>query len=484
MSKESWSTSERAVANLQLDPKNPRISGNVAGNSPRDLIKHLFEHDKAMEVAQSIATRGYFPNEPLLAVREGDLLVVVEGNRRLAALKALREPSLLDGTAGRAIERLSRQLEDPGEISTVPVTIAPSRRATDRQIAGRHVGTPVLPWQAENRASFILNKLAEGYTDAELSSQLGFSLPDIAAARRTRSIAEMARSVDLPAPLKEKLNNPRSKILTTLERIFDSSVGRKHLMVEPDAAHGIRGVTSKAEFLKGFTRLVRDIASGKESSRTLNKNEDIDDYFKKRIGNDRPEKKNATFVPSDIVGGTDDADPPNRKKTAEARVSQKLDKNVIPKRFRITFGNDRLRDIRNELVKLDRERFPNAGAVLLRVFLELSIISYFERVGELKSIVTRIEEKEGRRLPFGVPTLRQLIPEVIRIAKANLNHHDAARVEKAIRYDAAAPFTVSELHAFVHQADLPSARDILQFWARTEPLFNLLLSTATGSEKA
>lgn len=60
-----------------------------------------------MEVAESIATRGYFPNEPLLAVR----LIVIEGNRRLAALKALREPGLLEGAKHTQIERLSRRIQ-------------------------------------------------------------------------------------------------------------------------------------------------------------------------------------------------------------------------------------------------------------------------------------------------------------------------------------------------------------------------------------
>ena len=67
------------------------------------------------------------------------------------------------------------------------------------------------------------------------------------------------------------------------------------------------------------------------------------------------------------------------------------------------------------------------------------------------------------------------MPEIIRIAKNKLTKADALKVEKAIRYDSAAPFTLSELHGFVHQADLPSARDILQFWNRTEPLFRLML---------
>ena len=45
---------------------------------PREIIQYLFEHDKALEVAQSTAARGHFPNEPLLVITENDQLVVVE----------------------------------------------------------------------------------------------------------------------------------------------------------------------------------------------------------------------------------------------------------------------------------------------------------------------------------------------------------------------------------------------------------------------
>lgn len=162
MATTKWITKRRSVAVLHLDAKNPRLGRETSARAPREIVQYLFEHDKALEVAQSIATRGYFPNEPLLAIQDGDRVVVVEGNRRLAALKALREPGLLSGPMQRNVERLSRQIEDPGEIASVPVTLAPSRRATDRQIAGRHVGTPVLAWQAENRASFRLLAIFSG----------------------------------------------------------------------------------------------------------------------------------------------------------------------------------------------------------------------------------------------------------------------------------------------------------------------------------
>jgi hypothetical protein len=476
MTTNRWPTTRHSVASLHLDAKNPRLGRETSARAPREIIQYLFEHDKALDVAQSIAARGFFPNEPLLAIKENDQIVVVEGNRRLAALKALREPGLLEGSMHRQLERLSRQIENPNDIASVPVTFAPSRRATDQQIAGRHVGTPVLAWQAENRASFILDKLAEGYTNDQIRDQLGFKLADIQAARQTRAIADMARSLDLPEEVKARLENPRAKLFTTLERVFDSSVGREYLKVEPDSDHGIRGMTTKAEFLRGFKKLVTDVALGKQSSRTLNTNEDIQNYFESWNPKELPAKQRGTFVPADIVQGRSVASPGRKPEPAIGpKKSMQLSKTVLPRDFKVRFGNDRLRDIRFELIKLKRDDFPNAGAVLLRVFFELAVLNYLERVGELPGIIKRIEEKEQRKLPFGAPTMRQLVPEIKRIANSKLATADAIKVEKAIRYDPSAPFTISELHGFVHQSDLPSARDIFQFWNRTEPLFRLML---------
>jgi len=476
MATNDWSTKPRLVASLHLDAKNPRLGRETTARAPREIIQYLFEHDKAMEVAQSIAARGYFPNEPLLAIKENDQLVIVEGNRRLAALKALREPGLLEGSMYRQIERLSRQIEDPNDVARVPVTLGPTRRATDRLIAGRHIGTPVLAWQAENRASFILEKLAEGYTNDQLSDQLGFNLTDIQAARQTRAIADMARSLDLPEEVEAKLENPRAKIFTTLERVFDSSVGREYLKVEPDADHGLRGTTTKAQFLRGFKKLVTDVALGRQSSRTLNKNEDIQTYFESWDPKELPIKKRGSFVPADIIEGRSVASTSLKPKPrAAAKKPQHLSNKVLPRDFKVRYGNDRLRDIRRELGKLKREEFPNAGAVLLRVFFELAVLDYLQRIGELPKIVEKLEKKEKRKLPFGAPTMRQLAPEITRIARSKLKRMDSIKVEKALRYDASAPFTISELHGFVHQSDLPSARDILQFWIRTEPLFRLML---------
>ena len=474
MATDIWPTKRRLVVSLHLDAKNPRLGREITARAPREIIQYLFEHDKAMEVAQSIAARGYFQNEPLLGIKENDQFVIVEGNRRLAALKALRQPGLLDGSMCRQIERLSRQIEDPNDIARVPITLAPSRRATDRLLAGRHIGTPVLAWQAENRASFILDKLAEGYTNDQLRDRLGFSLADIQDARQTRAIADMARSLDLPEEVKVKVDNPRAGVFTTLKRVFDSSVGREYLKVVPDPEHGLRGATTKAQFLRGLKKLVTDIALGMQSSRTLNKSDDILKYFKSWDPKELPAKKRGSFVPADIIQGRSVAST-SLKPRAVTRRPQQLSNTVLPRDFKVRYGNDRLRDIRRELVKLKREDFPNAGAVLLRVFFELAVLDYLERIGELTKIVEKLEKKAKGRLSFGTPKMKQLVPEITRIAKNKLKRADTLKVEKALRYDPSAPFTISELHGFVHQSDFPSARDIWQFWKRTEPLFRLML---------
>lgn len=475
MAKTEWQIKHLSVASLHLDAKNPRLGRRASGSSPRDLIQLLFEHDKAIEVAQSIAARGYFPNEPLLAIHEDGRYVVVEGNRRLAALKALREPGLLEGALERQVERLSRRIIDSEGIAKVPVVVAPSRRATDRQVAGRHVGTPVLAWQAENRASFILEKLDEGYDNQELFDELGFSVSDVQAARQTRAIADMARSLDLPEDVMAKLDNPRTKLFTTIERVFDSTVGRGFLKVEPDPDHGLRGSTTKQEFTRGFTKLVSDVALGKQSSRTLNTNDDIRKYFESWQANELPASKKGSFIPADLITGkAGSSKPAKTEQSAVAKKQVQVSTTVLPKDFKVRFGNDRLLDIRRELTKLKREDFPNAGAVLLRVFFELSVMHYLERSGELAKLVQKLGGKG--QLQYGAPTMKQLVPEITRIAKANLGKAEAAKIEKAIRYDAAAPFTLSDLHAFIHQqSDLPGARDIWQFWLRTEPLFRMML---------
>ena len=289
---------------------------------------------------------------------------------------------------------------------------------------------------------------------------------------KTKVIAETVRAIDLPPEIKAKVEDPRAKLFSTLERVFDSQVGQGFLKIKPDADHGFRGVTTKKEFVRALTNLVTDIALKNETSRSLNTKENIRDYFERRNPKAVAAKKQGNFLPENIITGK--SVPPVISPKPSPSRTKRISQTVLPKDFKILSGNDRLIDIRRELVKLKRSEFPNAGAVLLRVFLELSIKDYLERMGLLEDLKKDLQSRDKLH-PSGMPLMKQLVEKIVVLAKNQLENENAVMVEKALRYDQAAPFSISELNTFIHHTDFPTDRDILQFWERTEPLFRMML---------
>jgi hypothetical protein len=87
---------------LQLDEANARLAWRTNGASQRELLQILWTEMAVEEVAWSIAKNGFFRSEPLFVVvkdpaeRNADRqeFIVVEGNRRLAAVLLLTDREL------------------------------------------------------------------------------------------------------------------------------------------------------------------------------------------------------------------------------------------------------------------------------------------------------------------------------------------------------------------------------------------------------
>jgi len=87
------------VERLSFDFDNPRFTPDKRPTSNTDaaVIAHLQGSADLGELIQSISASGYVDIEPLIVIGKGDDLVVLEGNRRLAALKSLLNPDLAAG---------------------------------------------------------------------------------------------------------------------------------------------------------------------------------------------------------------------------------------------------------------------------------------------------------------------------------------------------------------------------------------------------
>ncbi|MCY4301877.1 MAG: hypothetical protein OXC68_09125 [Aestuariivita sp.] len=81
---------------LTLDRENPRLVGNDSSASDEAIISQLFKREELGELLQSIAANGYLDIEPLIVLEHDEVFTVLEGNRRLAAIRLFREPRLIE----------------------------------------------------------------------------------------------------------------------------------------------------------------------------------------------------------------------------------------------------------------------------------------------------------------------------------------------------------------------------------------------------
>lgn len=165
------------ISSLQLDGKNYRFLEDETGSPEEELIGILDRDFEVIEIGKSIADNGFFPQEPLVAVREGERNIVVEGNRRLAALKLLTTPNLRHSST-RAVEweELASRMQP---ISSVPVVFYPSRQDLLPVLGFRHI-LGVSKWEPIAKARFIdsvISEMGERADLDEISEEIG-STPD------------------------------------------------------------------------------------------------------------------------------------------------------------------------------------------------------------------------------------------------------------------------------------------------------------------
>lgn len=139
------------VQRLHFDRNNPRFPPNVAQGPIPDLLQRFVRDERLLEVIESIGNHGFFPGEPLLVVPDGDDdYRVVEGNRRLAALKLL--VGELDSPSGRTSiqEAVAAAKYRP---SKVPCLVFDDENEILRYLGFRHI-TGIKAWSALQKARY------------------------------------------------------------------------------------------------------------------------------------------------------------------------------------------------------------------------------------------------------------------------------------------------------------------------------------------
>ena len=158
-------------SDLDLDPENPRLADKgFSIDSQEEIIQWLWRNKSVNELVDSILANGFWDHEELFATEEGGRLVVVEGNRRLAAVKILSDPDLR--------RRLGIQLAKcPSEAVLESIRKLPVIHATREDLWGfvgfKHVNGPQA-WDSVAKAEYVFRVRRDFHLNlADIASGIG-----------------------------------------------------------------------------------------------------------------------------------------------------------------------------------------------------------------------------------------------------------------------------------------------------------------------
>lgn len=156
-----------SIKELLLDPENPRLASGAGGGSQKELLKILWNEMAVDEVALSIAANGFFQEEPLFVIPSESSIngtkngkyIVVEGNRRLAAVLLLRDDALREELRATDLPQIG--VEVKRSLDSLPVSIYENRKILWEYYGFRHINGPK-EWDAFSKAQYVA-KVHEKY---------------------------------------------------------------------------------------------------------------------------------------------------------------------------------------------------------------------------------------------------------------------------------------------------------------------------------
>lgn len=478
-------TTYRAISvkagSLLLDSKNSRIPAERRSDDQRQLLHELLEREDIRGLASKIAKLGLFPNERLVVMSEGRRYIVLEGNRRLAAIRLLINPDLAPTDASvKYFRNLSVKTDLPG-IGKLDVAVFQNRVAAAPIIAASHIGNPKRRWSSLQQARFYLELVEEGQTPAEVAERIGTTPGHVREFLRTEKLYRIASSFEYNNEVRQKIEDPKFP-LTTLARFIESTLGRKFLGIKLDDAYGFWGVVHPDRFKAVLTRVAEEVATKPGLTRKINDEKDWNTYINKIKPTIPKTKIRGKFNPDYFLGTEDiDAIPDEQEpKKKQKPRAPKPSASIIPRGFVCRSKHDRVRAVFNELKSMKIEQQRNSSGVMLRVLMDIALWHFFCDNGHEKAVCDHFDKnkKQRKRNSDWTPSLRSLISYAV---EKRIFPGVTAAGYKSVRSlasrDTEYMITIESFNAFTHNPYItPTEGDLRALWQRAEPMLEIILN--------
>jgi hypothetical protein len=440
------------LASLDLDLENPRIT---LASDQRDAMQKIITEQgvKVINLAENIAARGLNPmNRFLVMSSSTGKFIVLEGNRRLVAMKLLQKPELIDDM--EMSEALRKRLHkaasgfDITKLEPLPCFQVTDRAEGNEWLRQRHIGADqgrgVVDWSA------IASSRFRGRDPALQALDFVLQYADL-----TEEQGEMI-AARFP--------------LTTLERLVSTPSVRSAIGLEIDKGKLLTELPAK-EVLKPLRRIVLDLAEKKINVTKLKSKGQQEDYVSNLKASDLPNLGKKTGKPLPVEGikeaDFERNDTPVRRRSHSPKRAARLA--IVPKGCKLNVTVPKIDGIYEELRTLQLSKHVHAIGVLLRVFLEMSVDDYMAR-HHLPT--TFIEPKSKRKRDKNLKT--KVKDAVAHMVANGAVQKDLKGVTSAMT-DANHPFAIDTLHAYIHNRFFtPVDRHLVTAWDNAEPFFGII----------
>lgn len=171
------------VAILDFDPENPRFLDAIGtAEGEGKAIKRMLEEENLEELVGSIGNQGFFPGEPLLVapnISAPGRFIVVEGNRRLAALRVLCGLIPRDLLTPSLANLVDQAQFKPEEVDCFKFQ---QRRDVLKYLGFRHISGP-RRWEPLSKARYLADLIRNFYQNLDHEQQLRAVAKDIGSRR-------------------------------------------------------------------------------------------------------------------------------------------------------------------------------------------------------------------------------------------------------------------------------------------------------------
>jgi len=437
---------EIRVTDILLDTGNYRTGKQ---DDQREAIKALIEEqkNKLVNLSKDIIENGLSPLETIMVYAvpdEKNRYIVVEGNRRVAAIKLATQPDLAaDTTWHNAFKRLHKFL--PGQVpKKIICKIAGSKEDAFPWIQRRHdtglKGAGLESWTtiATYRAHAAQGKSAPEYDALEFI---------LAHGQLDADVQDRVMGQDFP--------------MTNLKRLLDSAYVSEQL--ELDKGDPALTTTASKKWVLAMLRDFVTIISREEyedhkpfAVKEIYGANDQKKFFNKLVSkHPKPVRKTKRWTINANSNLSDTERGKRKKKKPQRPTSER--KKLISKNTDVLPPMGRANDILHELRSLEVEQFRNAVSVLFRVFLEFSV-----------------EEYITRRAVLGVTSQDTLAKKLRTVTKhlednSIMTKKDLTSANKAAN-DQHSMFSTVQLNAYVHNQNFyPSSSELKTSWDNLEP---------------